>query len=140
MNRRTTAEALGRTSLYAQLPERDLLLVAELARPIHFEPGTAITSEGDDAGRFYLITEGEARAEVGGQAHDRVRAGDAFGEIALIDGGPRSATVITETPVDALTIACSNFRPLLREHRSIAEALLVEMCRRLRLARSSPLA
>lgn len=140
MNRRTTAEALGHTSLFGRLSERDLLLVAELARPIRFEPGTAITSEGDDAGRFYLLTGGEARVEVGGRLHDRLGAGDAFGEIALIDGGPRSATVIAETPVDALTIACWNFRPLLREHRSIAEALLVEMCRRLRLARSSPLA
>lgn len=140
MNRQATADALRNTSLFGRLSDRDLSLVAELARPVHFAPGTAITAEGDDAGRFYLITEGDARVEVGGHPHDKLRAGDAFGEIALIDGGPRSATVVAETPVDTLSIASWNLRPLLREHPTIAEALLVEMCRRLRLARSSPLA
>lgn len=135
------AEALRGNALFRQLSDRDLTLVAELARAVHFEPDRAITSQGDDgAGRFYLITQGEARVEVGGRLEEKLHAGDAFGEIALLDGGPRSATVIAETPVDALFIASWNLRPLLRGHLSIAEALLVEMCRRLRLARSNPLA
>ncbi len=140
MNRQATADALRRIKFFAGLSDRDLRLVAELARPVRFDAGRAITSEGDDAGRFYLITDGDARVEVGGDPQGTLHAGDTFGEIALLDGGPRSATVIAETPVEALTIASWNLRPLLREHPSIAEAMLVEMCRRLRSARSVPLA
>lgn len=139
MSGRPVAEALRHTALFGKLSDRDLLLVAELARPIHFDAGTAITSEGGDAGRFYLITSGEARVEVAGRPVETLHAGDAFGELALLDGGPRAATVVAETPVDALWIASWNLRPLLREHPSMAEAMLVEMCRRLRLTRSDPL-
>lgn len=73
---------LRQTALFGQLSDRDLLLIAELARPIHFDAGTAATSEGDEGGRFYLITEGVARVEVGGQLQG-VAAGVAAGRLCV---------------------------------------------------------
>jgi CRP/FNR family transcriptional regulator, cyclic AMP receptor protein len=76
---------------------------------------------------------------VGDTVVNSLEAGDAFGEVSLIDGQPRSATVVARTLVRTLSLSSWNFRPLLREHPSIAEAILLEMCRRLRAVQVSHL-
>ena len=81
----------------------------------------------------------EADVRVGDESVAHIGPGGAVGELALIDGRPRSATVVAQTPVRTLSLASWNFRPLLREHPAIAEALLLEMCERLRECQDSPL-
>jgi len=64
--------------------------------------------------------------------------GDSFGDIALIDDGPRSATVVAETPLQLLSITSWNFKPLLLERPQIAHKLLLQLCARLRDAEKRP--
>jgi CRP-like cAMP-binding protein len=131
----TQIAILGATDLFGALSKRQLLQVAELAKPRNFPAGSVIVAEGGTDARFYVILVGRARVTVGGKAHDRLGPGDYFGEIALLDGLPRSAGVRAVTDVETLSIARWNFRPLLKD-AGIAEKLLLEMCRRVRLGRA----
>jgi CRP/FNR family transcriptional regulator, cyclic AMP receptor protein len=133
------AEALARIDLFGGLSRRDLGQVASMTKELDFAAGQVITEEGERGGRFYVLLDGEADVVVGDTVVNSLEAGDAFGEVSLIDGQPRSATVVARTLVRTLSLSSWNFRPLLREHPSIAEAILLEMCRRLRAVQVSHL-
>ena len=132
-------DALARVGLFGGLSPKDLARVADMAKELSFPAGAAITEEGEAGGRFYVLVEGEADVVIGNHVVKTVRAGDYFGEISLIDGSPRTATIVARSPVSTLSLSSWNFRPMLKEHPSIAEAVLLEMCRRLREAESSHL-
>jgi CRP-like cAMP-binding protein len=125
---------LGAVDLFRGLRPKEVERIHESGREMRFRAGTDVVTEGGPTGRFFLILEGSARVAVGGDTVNRIGPGDYFGELSLIDGGPRSARVTAETPLRTLSLAEWNFRPLLREHPTIARALLLEMCRRLRRA------
>ena len=72
-----------------------------------------------------------------GRVVRQLHPGDYFGEISLIDGGPRSATVQADVPMRTLSIASWEFKPLLEEHPAIARHMLVELCRKLRGAEAA---
>ena len=91
-----------------------------------------VTAEGDTDSRFYVIAEGQAVVSVNGRKRATLTVGSYFGEIALIDGGPRSATIVAETQLRTFTLAPWNFRPLLKENPDITYTILLEMCKRLR--------
>jgi CRP/FNR family cyclic AMP-dependent transcriptional regulator len=132
-------EVLANIGMFRGLSNRELQRLAGVTKEIDFGPGVAITREGEAGGRFYVLLDGEADVRLGEEKINDLRPGDSFGELSLIDGRPRSATVVARTPVRTLSLASWNFRPLLREHPSIAEAMLLEMCERLREAQDSPL-
>jgi len=125
-------EQLGKCPLFAGVPEKQLRQIRDMAKEIPFSAGQELTGEGEDAGRFYLILDGEVDVTVHGQHRRTLGPGDTVGEYSLLDGGPRSATVVAKTPVRTLSLASWNFRPLLAEQPTLAEAILVELCRRLR--------
>ena len=81
-----------------------------------------------------VIVEGVAGVTVGGQARSELGPGDAFGEMALIDRGPRSATVIAETGLRCLALSPWDFRAFVEENPSVAWSLLETMAKRLRAA------
>jgi CRP/FNR family transcriptional regulator, cyclic AMP receptor protein len=133
-----TADALAGVPLFQVLSKRELGAVAAVAKELDFEAGAHLIDEGSGAGRLFVIREGTATITVRGSVVKTLGPGDVIGEIALIDGQPRSATVVADTPVRTLSIASFNFRPLLRDHPALTEKLLLEMCRRLREAQGSP--
>lgn len=132
-------EALARVKLFQGLSPQDLEQVADMAKELDFASGKAITEEGEAGGRFYVLVEGEADVVIGDDVVNTLKAGDAFGEISLIDGLPRTATIVARSPVRTLSLSSWNFRPLLKEHPSIAEGVLLQLCRRLRETESSHL-
>ena len=111
-----------------------LLRVAEEAE---FPTGATIIEEGTIGEDFHLLLEGQASVSVGGRQVARAKPGDYFGEMALIDGGVRSATVVADTHVGTLRLASKDFLSLVEDDPRIARRLLVELCRRLRVARGS---
>ena len=133
---KTDAETdwLGKVSLFQQVPRRQLAAIRNSMSERTFNAGDVVVAEGDDEGRFYLITEGKATATVNDAAVATFGPGDYFGEISLIDGGVRTATVRADTALKTLTMAPFTFRPILETHPEISFAILVEMCRRLREA------
>ncbi|HZN12805.1 MAG TPA: cyclic nucleotide-binding domain-containing protein [Acidimicrobiales bacterium] len=132
------ADVLSTVDLFQSLSKRELGRLMASAKELSFAEGDIIVTEGDEDGRFYLVLEGKARIVKGRRTLATLGAGDYFGEISLIDGEPRSATVLALGPIRALTIARWNFRPLLEEHPAIARKLLLEMCRRVRELDRSP--
>lgn len=131
-------ETLRGVALFQGLSKRELRAILEVAKEVEFAAGRRIVSEGKSGAGFHLILEGSAKVSARGRTFRRLGPGEYFGEISLIDGGPRTATVTAETGLRTLSLASWDFMPILERHSSIATKLLVEMCRRLRALESSP--
>lgn len=129
-------DLLARVKLFESLSRRELKDVLGVTKEISFPAGKDVVVEGETDGRFYLILEGEARVRVKGRTRKVLGAGDHFGEISLIDKGPRMATVTADTPLKTLSLASFNFAPLLAQP-AITRKLLIEMCNRFRALDSS---
>jgi CRP/FNR family transcriptional regulator, cyclic AMP receptor protein len=123
---------LKQVPLFEGLSRRELEQILKVAKEIEFDEGHAIVEEGATGVGFHLMLEGEAHVLVGGRKRATLRAGDYFGEMSLIDGGPRSATVKTSTPVRTMALTSWAFLPLLDKSPSIAKKMLQEMSRRMR--------
>jgi CRP-like cAMP-binding protein len=139
MDAADAAAALANIDLFRGLSARDLAKVAAMAKELNFAAGQAITGEGEAGARFYVLLDGEADVVIGGDIINQLKAGDYFGEISLIDGQPRTATIVARSPLRTLSLSSWNFRPLLKEHPSIAECVLLQLCRRLRETEASHL-
>jgi CRP/FNR family transcriptional regulator, cyclic AMP receptor protein len=125
--------ALRSAELFATLSEGHLARIAQLGKELRFEPGTELIVQGDEAGRYFLILEGKAEVMMDTQSQAVLGPGDGAGETALVDGGPRTATVVARTPVRAFSLTSWHFQPLLAEPE-IAGAVINQLCRRLRAA------
>jgi pyruvate,water dikinase len=128
------AESLLRVPLLSNLPEADRDAIARLFTERTFAAGETVTKEGADAAAFYLIESGTATVTVGGAFRRTLEAGDHFGEIALIDGGARSATVTADGELVCQGITLWDFQPLVQRNPSMAWTLLQTLARELRQA------
>jgi CRP-like cAMP-binding protein len=128
---------LEEVPLFEGLPKRHLRRVAKLARIRRFAPGTALVRSGDAGRSFFVLLDGTAKVMRSGGRSRRLKMGDYFGEMALLDGAPRSADVIAEGEVLALTIDRSGFTKLLSAEPMLAQALLRTLAARLRAAETS---
>lgn len=126
-----TARALAKVPLFAGCSDPDLRDIAGLAHLLSFEDGTTIVPEGEEGLGFYLILSGEASVVQGGREINRVNAGQFFGEIALLEGTPRTASVVAVGTTVCLGILRSDFRPLLVRQPRIALRILEEEGRRI---------
>jgi len=95
--------------MFAPLPLAVTDLLAAEAEPRQFPAGTVVTREGEVGDRFYLITGGAAAVSVRGAPKPSLLRGDCFGEIALLRGTPRTATVTAERPLHTLTFGREEF-------------------------------
>jgi CRP-like cAMP-binding protein len=126
-------ELLRAVPLFAGLEPDALAAVAAITEERDVEPGRTLTTEGRQEGYFYAIVSGTVRIDRGGQTINTLHDGDFLGEIALLDGGPRTATAVTETPTQLLVMNHRRFWQLLDQELSVREAILEEVGRRLRL-------
>jgi CRP/FNR family cyclic AMP-dependent transcriptional regulator len=125
-------DALGRVPLLSGLSKRDLSQILAIGKEREFRAGEVIVREGDLGRDFYLLLSGSAELKVPGHRAEPLGPGDYFGEIAVLDGGPRSATITATSLVTALRIERSAFLRLLDEYGSIARKILVVTVQRLR--------
>jgi CRP-like cAMP-binding protein len=130
-------EKLAEVELFRGLSSKELEAIHEHTREMSFNAGEVIGAEGDRAGRFHLILEGQVAVDVHGEPRPSLGPGASFGEMSLIDDGPRSATLRAETEVRTLSISGFNFRPILLEHPEIALKLLQQLSTRLRRVEAS---
>ena len=125
---------LEEVPLFAGVSRRHLKRIAELAKPKRFAAGTTIVRTGDPGNAFYVILDGAARVAPPKGRAIKLGPGDSFGEMALLDGSPRSADVSATADVLAMTIGGAAFEKLLRREPQLTLALLRTVAARLREA------
>ncbi len=135
---RQLVEQLKKVPLFSGCSARELASLGRFLREVDFPAGRQIVQEGRTGTGLHVIIEGETKVVVGDRTRRRLGPGDFFGEISLLDRGPRTATVIAETPVRTLSLSAWNFRAALKEHPSLAVKMLEELASRVRTAGSSP--
>jgi len=124
--------ALVDAAAFAEWSRREQRAFARLTTVIEVGPGAELTRQGEAGHEFVIILDGVASVLVHGERVATLGAGDHFGEMSLLDGGPRTASVIAETPMTIAVVAQSNFAALLDEVPSIARSVLVNLARRVR--------
>jgi CRP-like cAMP-binding protein len=129
-----TTDQLAGIDLFSDLDRRDLQSLANSFKEVTFAPGEVIVGEDKGGVGFFVIDQGEASVTVKGDERARLKSGDHFGEIALIDEGARTATVTAETEVHCYGLTSWAFRPLVEHNPTIAWKLLRIMAKRLREA------
>ena len=120
--------------LFAPLSKRHVKRIANLARPRRFAASSAIVRKGQRGETFYVVLDGEATLSLPREGTSTLAAGDFFGELALLDGGPRSGTVIAKTPVLTMAIGRRPFLKLVAGDSELALGLLKATAERLREA------
>jgi CRP/FNR family transcriptional regulator len=125
---------LRRVDLFEDMSNRELQRLAKSFRESRFTAGETIAAEGTRGVGFFVIGEGMVRYSIGGEDRGLGGPGDYFGEIALIDDGPRTATVTADTDVTAYGLVSWEFQPLVEENAAMAWELLQGMAKRLRAA------
>lgn len=131
------ARLLAETDLFKDVGAEDLAVCAAKFREQRFGKGQVMFGRGDPGTHLYLIAEGQVRLAIatadGRELSFQIAvAGDVVGEIAVLDGRPRSAEATALTPVVAYTLERNAFRDLWTTHAGIADALITFLCRRLR--------
>ena len=125
---------LQKVDIFADCTKRQLKAVAAISRVIEAPAGTILTRAGEPGEEFFFILDGAATVEVTRRKRVRLTPGEFFGEMSLLDGGERSATVIAETPMRLLVIKRRDFATLLREAPELTQSILATLSRRVRQA------
>ncbi len=118
--------------LFQGLSDRALESVAALAAERSFDAGDAVTKEGDAGDAFYVVTAGHLDVTQGGRHLTDLGPGDFLGEISLIDGQPRTATVTAVGPVDLVCIRRDAFLSLIDSHGAVRHGVLMALTERIR--------
>ena len=122
-------ELLDRIPLFSGLTKRHLREIANLVKEVDHPAGKTIVREGKRAHALHVIVDGTAVITIGGREMRRLGPGDYFGEIALFDSGPRTATVSATTPLRALAILRSDFLGAVASDGELATRLLVHLAK-----------
>jgi CRP-like cAMP-binding protein len=125
-----TAELLRNIDLFSALDEKDLKSLANEFSERRFAAGDKVALEGEGGLMFFVVEEGDLSVEVHGQAVSAIGPGGSFGEIALIDRRPRTATVTAVSDVKAYGLPVFVFRPFVEARPQVAWKLLEAMADR----------
>jgi CRP/FNR family transcriptional regulator, cyclic AMP receptor protein len=129
-----TEETLRRVPLFSRVKPKELKRLDRRMTERVFTEGDTITTQGESGIGFFVIEHGNATVSIGGKIIRTLGPGEHFGEVALIDSGPRSATVVATTDLRCRAMAAWEFKPFVEEHPEVAWALLETLVGRLREA------
>jgi CRP-like cAMP-binding protein len=128
----TSLDPLRTIPLFASCSEHSLGIIAGITQEAAYPVGAELVREGDPGDSLILIRNGEAAVTQGGRTLRRLGPGDFLGEISLIDGGSRTATVTATAPIDALVVGRAGFQRLMEEFPVIRFDLVTALTERLR--------
>jgi CRP/FNR family transcriptional regulator, cyclic AMP receptor protein len=127
-------ELMRAVPLFAGLLPSELDRISLVMNPVDVAAGEVICSEGEPGHDFYVLARGEAGIEHGGDTVAKLHTGDHFGELALLDRGPRSATVRALSDSRLYVLHDASFASVLNEVPALAQKLLAALAQRLREA------
>ena len=125
-------DQLGRMWLFSACSKRDLQVIGRASDEVDVPAGNVLTEEGRQGHEFYLILDGQAAVRRNGKKVAMLGPGQYFGELSLLDKGPRSATVVADTDMRLLVLGQREFNGTLDEVPGLAHKLLRTMASRLR--------
>lgn len=134
-----TADLLRLVPLFAGMTDRSFEAIATVAADVSFEEGDDLVRQGEAGTAFFIIVRGRARVDRDGSTIRELGPGDFLGEIALIDGSPRTATVTALEPIAAVTIKRSDFLDLVERQPVFRLEMLNALTQRIRATGSAPL-
>jgi CRP/FNR family cyclic AMP-dependent transcriptional regulator len=125
-------ELIQQVPLFSDLEKKELQGLASTMKERNFDAGDTIAVEGQTGIGFFIIDDGEATISVKGEELKTLGHGDYFGEVALIDDGPRSATITAKSPLRCFGITSWEFKPLVEDNADLAWKMLQTMAKMLR--------
>jgi len=125
-------ETLSGVPLFQGVKPKELKKLAERMQERTFSEGDTITTQGKSGVGFFVIEDGNATVSIDGKIVRTLGPGEYFGEIALIDSGPRSATVVATTDLRCRGMTAWEFRPFIEQHPEVAWPLLETLASRVR--------
>ncbi len=126
---REAVDLLRRVPIFEGLDNRDLERIAGSLKQRTFRAGDVVTTEGQGGVGFFVIEDGEAKVTIHGSERRRLGPGDYFGEVALLNDSPRTATITAETELRCFGMTSWDFKPLVESHGSIAWKMLQAMAK-----------
>ena len=125
-------EELAKVDLFSRLEKSDLTRIGKAAVPRKYSKGDTIVTEGEQAVAFYVVVSGKAEATKGGVSVATFGPGECFGEMALLDGYPRSSSVVAAEDTECLAMTRWDFNAELNTNPTIAVAMLPILSKRIR--------
>jgi CRP/FNR family cyclic AMP-dependent transcriptional regulator len=134
----TMADSLKAVPLFSELSDKERKSLSQSMHEKRFGDGQEVVTQGESGVGFFVILDGAARVAVGGQERRTLKAGDYFGELALLEpGDSRSASITADGDLRCAGMTAWHFRPFIRDHPDIAWTLMRELARRLRQAEAA---
>ena len=127
-------ELLGNVRLFSTCNKRELARIASLVDEVEAPKGKVLVRQGDTGEECFVIAEGKAKATMRGEGTAALGPGSFFGEMSLLDQGPRSATVTAETDMRLLVLGSREFSSLVNEVPTVAVRIMRGLAERLRAA------
>lgn len=127
-------ERLRSIPLFSGCNDKQLQFIATRVEDLDFKAGKVLCEQGKSGGDFFIVLSGEAEVQRDGKPVDTITPFDHFGEIALLDNGPRTATVVAKTALRCLVLSPRQFQDVLHQDAEIAVHILHDVTRRLRAA------
>jgi len=131
-SRRSKEELLANVRLFSLCNKRELARIASLVDEVDAPKGKVIVRQGEPGRECFVIAEGKARATIRGRGSEPLGPGSFFGEMSLLDQGPRSATVKAETDMHLLVLGSREFSSLVNEVPTVAVRMMRGLAERLR--------
>ena len=125
-------KTLSTVRLFSGCSKKELQSVARLCTPLSVEEGSVLTKEGTPGRECFVIADGKSRVTIGGRKVGEVGPGECVGEMALLDGGQRTATVTADSPMNTYVLSVSEFRSLLDVSPTILRHIATSLAQRLR--------
>lgn len=125
-------DELRRVPLFSGLDRKELAILAKLVKDQRYAAGTEIVKAGSSGHGLYIIREGQISVKKDGRTVATMGPGQFFGEVAILDGGPRTADIYAEHDTVCMTLISWEIKPLLMENAGITYKMLLEVTKRLR--------
>jgi CRP/FNR family transcriptional regulator, cyclic AMP receptor protein len=136
--KRSKIDVLQSVGLFSACTSKELGRIASLVDEAEVNKGAVLTKEGAIGREFFAVVEGKATAKIRGKKIASYTPGDFFGEMSLLDQGPRSATITADTPMHLYVLDGRSFLKLIDDHPAVARKILRGLAGRLRKAEKAP--